>query len=89
MFLGERIGFRKGLTDSGGGSFEQIVRLRRSRSHTTFWSSFIIFLVFGLSVLVANVVLSFFSWSALTPPTFIGLDNYRRLFHDAVFGKRS
>ncbi len=40
-----------------------------------------------MSVLVANVVLSFYSWSALTEPRFIGLDNYRRLFHDAVFRK--
>jgi multiple sugar transport system permease protein len=62
--------------------------LRKSRESYYFLApSVIIFLVFGLSVLVANVVLSFYSWSALTEPRFIGLDNYRRLFHDAVFRK--
>src|SRR2546427_633911 len=44
------------------------------------------FLVFILFPLVASFVISFFDWSLLTPPTFIGLGNYIRLLaQDPVF----
>ena len=44
------------------------------------------FLVFILFPLVASFVISFFDWSLLTPPTFIGPGNYIRLLaQDPVF----
>jgi multiple sugar transport system permease protein len=44
----------------------------------------------GVVVLVAvpaavTVVMSFYDWDLLQPPRFLGLDNYRELFGDAVF----
>jgi len=43
------------------------------------------FLVFGALPLIANVVLSLYKWSALTPPTFAGLKNFEKLIGDQVF----
>jgi multiple sugar transport system permease protein len=44
------------------------------------------FLVFILFPLIASFVISFFNWSLLTPPTFVGLGNYARLLvQDPVF----
>lgn len=44
------------------------------------------FLVFILFPLIASFVISFFDWSLLTPPTFVGLGNYARLLvQDPVF----
>src|SRR5947209_13373188 len=44
------------------------------------------FLVFILFPLIASFVISFFDWSLLTPPTFLGLGNYVRLLaQDPVF----
>lgn len=44
----------------------------------------------GVVVLVAvpaavTVVMSFYDWDLLQPPRFLGLDNYRELFGDAIF----
>ncbi|MCL4541167.1 MAG: ABC transporter permease, partial [Chloroflexi bacterium] len=43
------------------------------------------FLVFTLYPTVAALYLSFTRYNALRPPVFIGLANYRNLFHDPVF----
>lgn len=39
---------------------------------------------FGLLVTLENVGNSFLKWSALSPPTFIGLQNYMRFFTDRI-----
>jgi len=39
---------------------------------------------FGLLVTLENVGYSFLKWSALSPPTFIGLQNYMRFFTDRI-----
>src|SRR5215210_6333823 len=45
--------------------------------------AFLLFLVFLAGPLLAAIGLSLVSWDLLTPPKFVGLDNYQRLLHDA------
>lgn len=40
------------------------------------------FLLFQAGPMIASLVLSFTNWDAINPPTFAGLDNYRRLMSD-------
>jgi ABC-type sugar transport system permease subunit len=42
----------------------------------------VLFSVFVVIPVIAGVLLSFFSWDLINPPTFVGLDNYVRLFGD-------
>ena len=44
--------------------------------------SFVVIVVFTLAPIVFSFVLSLFKWDVLTPATFAGLDNYRRLIRD-------
>jgi multiple sugar transport system permease protein len=43
------------------------------------------FLVFGLYPLVANLILPFYRWDALSTPTFVGFRNFQTLIADQVF----
>lgn len=43
------------------------------------------FTVFMLWPLIASVIYSTWSWDILTPPQFIGLDNYTRMMQDELF----
>lgn len=43
------------------------------------------FLIFGLYPLIANLVLPFYDWDIITPPEFVGWDNFVKLFADEVF----
>jgi len=43
------------------------------------------FAVVVLVPFVMNMVISFTSWSGIGTPSFVGLDNYRRLVHDQMF----
>lgn len=43
------------------------------------------FLLFGLGPLVASFYLSFTQYEVLSPPEWVGLDNYRRLFTNDLF----
>ena len=46
------------------------------------------FLVFTLGPMVASLVMSFTDYDLLTPPEFVGLDNYRFMFtQDRLFGQ--
>ncbi len=45
------------------------------------------FLIFTLGPLLASIYLSFTSYDVLNPPNFIGLGNYKTLFHDPLFWK--
>ena len=45
-----------------------------------------LFSVFYLVPVVVGIVMSFFEWDGLETPAFVGLDNYRSLFADPVFG---
>lgn len=45
------------------------------------------FLIFLAYPLIASLLSSFTNFSILRPPKFIGLENYRELFHDEVFYK--
>lgn len=38
--------------------------------------------VFTLAPMIASVALSFFSWDVITPPRFVGLDNFERIVRD-------
>ncbi len=50
--------------------------------------SFIGFAVFVLTPIIGSLVLSFHRWDLLTPPRFVGLDNYVELFDtDPLFGQ--
>ncbi|MDB5073879.1 MAG: permease component of ABC-type sugar transporter [Chloroflexi bacterium] len=46
--------------------------------------STVLFVLFVLSPIIASFVLTFFRWDGLSSGTFIGLDNYRTLFHDSL-----
>src|SRR5699024_1554760 len=45
----------------------------------------VLFLVFLAGPIVAVIVLSFFQWDLLTPPTFEGIGNYAQLLTDPTF----
>lgn len=45
------------------------------------------FLIFTLGPLLASIYLSLTSYDVLNPPNFIGLNNFRTLFHDPLFWK--
>jgi multiple sugar transport system permease protein len=42
------------------------------------------YLVFVVGPTVVGIVLSFFSWDLFSPPRYVGLKNFDRLFHDAA-----
>jgi len=42
------------------------------------------FLIFTAGPLIASVALSFMSWDVITPAKWIGLANYKQLFHDQL-----
>src|SRR5262245_54864874 len=42
-------------------------------------------LVFTIGPLLASLVLTLFAWDLLTPPRFVGLSNFTRLFADRAF----
>jgi len=44
------------------------------------------FVVLIAGPMVASLVLSFMSWDLFSPPRWIGLDNFRNLFHDRLVG---
>lgn len=44
-------------------------------------------LVFSLGPILVALGLAFFHWDNITTPAFVGLANWRRLFHDALFWK--
>lgn len=46
---------------------------------------FIVFVVFGLYPVIYMFFLSFHKWDGLSPITFLGWDNYKRLLTDKVF----
>lgn len=48
---------------------------------------YILFVIFGLFPIIAGFVLSFFRWDGLGSMQFLGLGNYRNLFHDILFWK--
>ena len=45
----------------------------------------ILFAIFGLLPIVATVLISFTRWNILGSPSWIGLQNFQRLLHDAEF----
>lgn len=47
--------------------------------------NFIGFLIFTSIPVIASLALSFMSWDLLTPPVFVGLDNFSRLLSDPYF----
>lgn len=49
--------------------------------------NFVGFLVLTAVPMVASLALSLFDWKLLAPPNFIGLGNFRELFHDPLFWK--
>ena len=44
------------------------------------------FLIFIVGPMLASFVISVFDWNMLTPPRYIGLENYQQLFRDARIG---
>ena len=47
--------------------------------------AFLIFLIFGLVPIAYNVLLSLFRTDLMSPSVFVGLRNYKNLFHDSIF----
>jgi ABC-type sugar transport system permease subunit len=61
-------------------------RMWRHRKFYLFISPFfLLFAVFGLYPLLFSLYLAFVSWDALTPPVWVGLENFRALFTDGLF----
>lgn len=61
-------------------------RIWRHRHFYAFVSPFFIsFAVLGLWPLIYSLYLSFVKWDSLTPPTFVGLANFRTLLSDGEF----
>ncbi len=61
---------------------------RETREFYLFVSPWLIgFLIFTAGPMLASVVLSFAEWDVITPPKWVGLDNYRMLAHDPLFWK--
>lgn len=44
-------------------------------------------LLFALGPILFSWIIGFYSWDSLTPPQFVGLGNWRRLFGDPLFWK--
>ena len=63
------------------------LRVRETLTAYGFISPWLIgFVLFTAGPIIASLVLSFFSWKMLTPPRFIGLDNFINMFTtDALF----
>jgi multiple sugar transport system permease protein len=62
--------------------------LRRREALTAFLfiaPTFVGFFIFTLGPMLASLGLSLFDWDALSPPIFIGLDNFRFLLEDSRF----
>lgn len=61
-------------------------RIWRHRHFYLFISPFfILFAVFGLYPLIFSLYLAFVRWDALTPPVWVGFENFRSLFQDQLF----
>jgi multiple sugar transport system permease protein len=65
-------------------------RLSLARQEELIASAFILpsllgFLVFLVIPMIASLGISFFDWELLTPPSFVGIKNFRDLFTDRVF----
>ena len=45
------------------------------------------FIVFSAGPMAASLVLVFMKWEVITPPQFVGLDNFAMLFQDPLVGK--
>src|SRR5712692_9993286 len=75
------------VAQPGGRSSLARKHLRDTLTGYAFISPWIIgFLFFTGGPIVASLVLSFFRWKIITPPHFVGLDNFVRLFtSDALF----
>ena len=60
-------------------------RLRRRETlfgYAMLAASLVVIIVFTLAPIVASVVLSLVQWDAISPPTYVGLENYERLLQD-------
>src|SRR5438552_1497105 len=58
---------------------------RDTRDALIFLSPWIIgFILFTAGPIVASLVLSFCRWDVISPAKFVGLANYRQMFHDRL-----
>src|ERR1051326_2901494 len=53
-------------------------------AYAFFLPSLLGFLVFLVIPMIASLGISFFDWELLTPPSFVGIKNFRDLFTDVV-----
>src|SRR5688572_13975899 len=60
---------------------------RDARDALIFLSPWIFgFLLFTAGPILASLVLSFCRWDVISPAKFVGLANYRQMFHDRLLG---
>ncbi len=69
----------------------RVARARRSARDTGAASvllspNIVLLIVFTIGPVLASVAISFTDWDVLSPPEFVGADNYVQLFGDAFFG---
>lgn len=66
-----------------------LAQRRQRRGEATFGYlmitlSVVIVAVFTAAPILASIAISLFNWDVISPPTFAGLANYTRLFHDST-----
>lgn len=64
------------------------VKAQRRRTEVAGWlfvsPAFLLFLVFVAGPFVFAIVLAFMKWDLLTPPAFVGIENFAKLFSDSL-----
>ena len=81
------IGGRAPSEDGELKSSRRQMQRRESRTAVVFLlPSVVLFAAFVLGPIVASFALTLFRWDGLSSATYVGLDNYRTLFHDALVG---
>lgn len=68
-----------------GGQGTPLVRAQRMLFWPFVAPALLLFIVFFVVPIAADVVLSLYSWAGIGEMEFRGLDNYRRIFNDAYF----
>ena len=65
-----------------------MIRLRRQQTilaYILLAPSLIILAVFTFYPMIRGLIVSFYEWSVLSPPTYVGLQNFREAFSDSYF----
>lgn len=76
--------YRKDLQNHEYRNISHFKLLERIYGYIFISPAFFLYLVFLAGPLVGALVLSLFKWDILTPATYVGLSNYKKLFSDSM-----